>query len=332
MEGFWWIISGIGFALFLSFLWLNRQSHPLKESHNHHNSICTSPECARCRSLTDIPNLTQRLRVRFEAYFSYIPDTDSSLQTKERIFGLITESVENKASIVSSVYAESGYDLNLTEEGDTIVNYLPLIWMLPGLGRHTFWNSDMHASLWEVNLMFKKQENFEGILREFELINEHEDGWKVNTVPSGRWKVYPLWDQGERVVWNSRQCPFTSHLLSAIPLFMSQHVFGSAMFSVLEPGSSIEPHTGPCNYRLRCHLPLFVPPGYKIRVGRDVSVWDEGEVMVFDDSFVHEVWHEEVRGGNTRDQKATGGRVVLIFDIWHPHLTIDEKSAIKYII
>ena len=35
--------------------------------------------------------------------------------------------------------------------------------------------------------------------------------------------------------------------------------FSYAFFSVLKPGASIATHSAPCNIRLRCHLPLFVP-------------------------------------------------------------------------
>lgn len=37
---------------------------------------------------------------------------------------------------------------------------------------------------------------------------------------------------------------------------------------------------------------------------------------MFDDSFEHEVWHR----GETR-------RVVLLVNIWHPHITQEQKEA-----
>lgn len=323
---FHWVITIIGFLLFLSFLWLNRNTvqnnpGPRNSLRDKQSSICTSPSCARCGGPA---NLTQRVN-RFEAFFSSVPDTDSSLELKDRIFSLISESVKNKANILSTVYTESGYELDLGEAVDT----LPHIWMFPGLHRCTFWDPSIDETLCEMVSTFENPDNFEGVQKDFALVNSCAEGWKVNTVPAGKWRVYQLYDQGEEVDGNSSLCSFTLHLLMTVPLFMCQHVFGSAMFSVLEPGSSIEPHTGPCNYRLRCHLPLVTPPGYRIRVGRDTSVWKEGEMMVFDDSFVHEVWHEEEMDLKVRH---TGGRVVLIFDIWHPHLTSEQRAAIKCIL
>lgn len=339
-----WIIAAIGFVVFLSFLWLNRISvRPVPPRESPHNSLCGSPSCARCGRL---PTLTQKLRHRFDVFFnSDSVHSSYSNETKDRVFSLITESVENKDVILSTTYAESGYILNEEE-----VNALPHIWMLPGLCRFTFWKTGMDRALREIASMFEETDNFRGIQRDFGLVYGSDDGWKVNSVPSGKWRVYHLYDQGEEVVRNSSRCPFTSELLRATPLFMSCHVFGNAMFSVLEPGSSIEPHTGPCNYRLRCHLSLVAPPGYRLKVGRDTSEWKEGELMIFDDSFVHEVWHKEVELTETepgaepteRRERETQSRArekltenleraVLIFDIWHPHLTREEQAAIKYV-
>ena len=38
--------------------------------------------------------------------------------------------------------------------------------------------------------------------------------------------------------------------------------------------------------------------------------WKEGEVLLFDDSYEHEVWND-----------ATSTRAVLIIDLWHPEIT-----------
>lgn len=42
--------------------------------------------------------------------------------------------------------------------------------------------------------------------------------------------------------------------------------------------------------------------------------WSEGELLIFDDSFEHEVWHN-----------GTQVRLVLIVDVWHPDLTEEER-------
>eukprot|EP01050_Picozoa_sp_SAG11_P002738 SAG11_NODE_142_length_14906_cov_8.352333_2_plen_134_part_00 len=60
----------------------------------------------------------------------------------------------------------------------------------------------------------------------------------------------------------------------------------------LAPGTHLRLHTGPKNQRLTLHLGLTVPVGPTIRVGAEpgeVREWEEGKVIAFDDSFVHEV-------------------------------------------
>ena len=79
-------------------------------------------------------------------------------------------------------------------------------------------------------------------------------------------------------------------------------------FSAIDPGTHIRPHTGPSNERLRSHFTLLHSGGASIRVGDEWRTWKEGEVIIFDSSWEHEVIHE-----------GTDRRIVLILDIWHPH-------------
>ena len=90
--------------------------------------------------------------------------------------------------------------------------------------------------------------------------------------------------------------------------------FTSIKFSAIQPGTHIRTHTGPTNERLRIHLTLIHTGGAKIRVGHDWHTWDEGKAIIFDDSWEHEVKH-------TGD----GIRAVLILDIWHPELAMDQR-------
>ena len=90
--------------------------------------------------------------------------------------------------------------------------------------------------------------------------------------------------------------------------------FTSIKFSAIQPGTHIRTHTGPSNERLRVHLTLLHSGGAKIRVGTDWHTWTEGQAIIFDDSWEHEVIH-------------TGSevRVVLIMDIWHPELPETQR-------
>lgn len=79
----------------------------------------------------------------------------------------------------------------------------------------------------------------------------------------------------------------------------------------LRPGTRLKPHAGPANYRLLCHLGLVVPEGPWLKVGQGgLRRWKEGEVLCFDDSYVHEAGHD-----GTKD------RFVLMASMWHPDLT-----------
>ena len=70
----------------------------------------------------------------------------------------------------------------------------------------------------------------------------------------------------------------------------------------LAPGTHLRLHTGPKNQRLTLHLGLTVPLGPTIRVGAlpgEVREWEEGKVIAFDDSFVHEVRARPVEPSST---------------------------------
>jgi beta-hydroxylase len=61
------------------------------------------------------------------------------------------------------------------------------------------------------------------------------------------------------------------------------------MFSILEPGSVIRPHSGPFKACLRYHLGLSCPPEAQILVDGIPYSWRDGEDVLFDDNYVHEV-------------------------------------------
>jgi aspartyl/asparaginyl beta-hydroxylase (cupin superfamily) len=121
--------------------------------------------------------------------------------------------------------------------------------------------------------------------------------------PEKDWKVYPLDIMGVRPPAFCARCPRTTALLDKIPgLF-------EAFFSILEGGKSIPAHEGPYRGYLRYHLGLVVPEKDppSIRLKDQVYTWKEGEGVLFDDSWEHEVYN-----------RSGGDRVVLIVDIRRP--------------
>jgi aspartyl/asparaginyl beta-hydroxylase (cupin superfamily) len=131
---------------------------------------------------------------------------------------------------------------------------------------------------------------------------------------AGRWQSFELYRMGQRRDENCAVCPLTTELVERIPGTDSA---GLVYFSAMRPGAAIRPHCGPHNLRVRCHLGLHVRANCGIRVGGMRRTWEEGKCLVFDDSFVHEVWN-----------RGTDARAVLLVDVWHPDLSTVEIEAI----
>lgn len=135
---------------------------------------------------------------------------------------------------------------------------------------------------------------------------------------SRRWSSYFLWHNGAAVPAHHTRCPATTRVLEQVGMADIEGMCPNAMFSVLAPHTHIPPHTGDTNARLVVHLPLIVPEGCRYRVGFEHRRWKVGEVLIFDDSIEHEA-------RNDSDEL----RVVLIFDIWNPLLSADEREMVR---
>ena len=145
--------------------------------------------------------------------------------------------------------------------------------------------------------------------RDFHGLNESRD-----------WTALYLWRDGQPVEENAKRCPKTMAALEKVPLSRIGSRTPAVLFSRLEPGAHIPPHTGMLNCRLICHLPLIVPPGCWLRVGNEVREWEEGKLLIFDDSMEHEA-------------KNPSGevRIILLFDIWKPELAEEERAGVSAI-
>ena len=130
------------------------------------------------------------------------------------------------------------------------------------------------------------------------------------------WSVNFLVENGVRDEAVIAACPRTWDALHRAPLLDTANA-PTAMFSLLRGGARITAHTGMFNTRLICHLPLIVPPGCGFRVGNEVREWEVGKLIIFDDTIEHEAWNDSDRD-----------RVVLIFDIWRPELSAQERLEV----
>lgn len=135
---------------------------------------------------------------------------------------------------------------------------------------------------------------------------------------STRWNTFHLYRAGQPVAENLARCPQTAKALAAVEMAEIAGLCPNAMFSVLAPHTEIPPHHGETNARLVVHLPLVVPPGCLYRVGYEERRWTEGELLIFDDTIEH-------TARNDGDQF----RVVLIFDVWNPLLSGQERQTVK---
>ncbi|MEO8454136.1 MAG: aspartyl/asparaginyl beta-hydroxylase domain-containing protein [Sphingomicrobium sp.] len=134
------------------------------------------------------------------------------------------------------------------------------------------------------------------------------------------WTALYLWKDGALVDENARRCPRTVEALGKVPMSNIGMRTPAVLFSKLEPGAHIPPHHGMLNCRLICHLPLIVPDGCWLRVGNETRQWEEGKLLIFDDSIEHEA-------------KNPSGeiRIILLFDIWRPELSEAERHGISAI-
>ena len=108
----------------------------------------------------------------------------------------------------------------------------------------------------------------------------------------GKWKSFFFKAYGYRVGPNARRCPKTAALIDSIPGVLV------AFFSVMEPGIRVPRHRGLTKALLNVHLGLRIPgppDQCGISVGGEVRGWEEGKVLVLDDTYHHEVWNKTDR-------------------------------------
>ncbi|XP_054984759.1 aspartyl/asparaginyl beta-hydroxylase isoform X4 [Sorex araneus] len=141
-----------------------------------------------------------------------------------------------------------------------------------------------------------------------------------NLREKGDWSQFTLWQQGRKNENSCKGAPKTCSLLDKFSETTGCRR-GQIKYSVMHPGTHVWPHTGPTNCRLRMHLGLVIPKeGCKIRCANETRTWEEGKVLIFDDSFEHEVW-----------QDATSFRLIFIVDVWHPELTAQQRRNLPAI-
>lgn len=121
--------------------------------------------------------------------------------------------------------------------------------------------------------------------------------------PVNKWRSFFLWGYGYSIEENLDRCPVTRSVVAQIP------ELNSAFFSILAPDTHIPAHRGVTKGLLTCHLGLIVPRDgdVRMRVKNRIVRWAEGETLMFDDTYDHEVWND-----------SSGTRVVLLIQVRRP--------------
>jgi ornithine lipid ester-linked acyl 2-hydroxylase len=175
------------------------------------------------------------------------------------------------------------------------------------VGEATFFPNERFPWIAEVEASWTTiRDELERVLEDREALPNFQDISKdqIEITDDDRWKTLFLYGYGFEAKLGVELCPRTAALMRQIPGMTT------AMFSILSPRKHILDHRGPYKGVLRYHLGLIVPRdarACRIRVGEDIRHWEEGQSMVFDDTYNHEVW-------NDTDET----RVVLFVDALRP--------------
>ena len=199
----------------------------------------------------------------------------------------------------------------------------PPVFVIPRLPSRTYFEPAEFAGVTEV------EKATDAIRAEFEaLVRSQPDGALARLAAphaadreaqsSGSWSMIPLIRNGAVVPQFASLCPATMKAAARLEQPNLGLISPSLYFSVLEPHSRIEAHTGMTNARAIAHFPLIVPPDCGFRVAGETRSWVPGTALIFDDMKVHEAW-------NDSDEI----RVVLIADLWRPELSALERRGVE---
>jgi len=255
------------------------------------------------------------------------PFTQALVRAEERLDGFAAAYAEFIDTVVpadgrSARFSES---VNILTGRTPIYLQQPLKYYFPGLPQQAFypreafpWAPELEAQTPAIRDELFRVMQVEGQFAPY--LESPGDGqlqYTNHLVGSSDWSAFYLWKDGQRVDHNCDLCPVTAAAIAKLPLDFLERQAPSVLFSMLKPEAHIPPHHGMINTRLICHLPLLVPGPAWLRVGAKRHDWREGELVVFDDSIEHEAKNE-----------ASETRVVLLFDIWRPELTAEERDQV----
>ncbi|TQI81250.1 aspartate beta-hydroxylase [Serratia fonticola] len=135
------------------------------------------------------------------------------------------------------------------------------------------------------------------------------------------WRMFILQAYGHPIPQNLARCPTLARLISNAPDVLS------ASLSFLAPGKQVPAHRGPFRGILRGYLVLAMPkradgsPAAVLKLNGKEYRLNEGEFMLWDDTFEHEVWNDSDRV-----------RTVLLLDIRRRDLPLNLRALSALIV
>eukprot|EP00933_Yihiella_yeosuensis_P032340 TRINITY_DN25937_c0_g1_i1.p1 TRINITY_DN25937_c0_g1~~TRINITY_DN25937_c0_g1_i1.p1 ORF type:complete len:438 (-),score=81.97 TRINITY_DN25937_c0_g1_i1:146-1459(-) len=234
-----------------------------------------------------------------------------------RMQGALLE--DGKVQDAIDVFKET---LKLRHDGQAVVPWsVPLqvpLSLIPGLEAKPFW--DNPTEVFQTARLLES--SYKIILNE--VLRVPDKAWRLHydgdLVTQGSWTEFLLFDHGK---WLGCEiAPDTCKLLRDVEEVHGEAAEFSGAFSPqisflrLMPRTRLRSHTGPTNARLTLHLGLQVPEDAGLSVAQDSRKWVEGEVIAFDDSFLHSAWNN-----------ATKVRSVLYVTVWHPDIFLSKRRS-----
>ncbi|MFZ5608608.1 MAG: aspartyl/asparaginyl beta-hydroxylase domain-containing protein [Pseudomonadota bacterium] len=143
-------------------------------------------------------------------------------------------------------------------------------------------------------------------------------GVKLEVGGQEAWQAVYLYRNTQAVTENLALFPKTAAILKSLPLAQLGGQPVNAYFSILAPGARIPAHCGQVNSHVTVHLPLHVTDEASLKIGGKTHHHRPGKAFVFDDSFEHSAAND-----------GSKPRVVLIFEVWNPQLSLAERAAVE---
>ncbi len=135
------------------------------------------------------------------------------------------------------------------------------------------------------------------------------------------WRLFIMKAYGVEFAENMAACPRLAALVAETPGILSVSI------SFMAPGKHIPAHRGPFRGIVRFYLGLTVPrradgsPAAVLKVGGKEYRVGEGEWLLWDDTYTHEVLNE-----------SNAVRSVLLLDIWRKGMPLDMEVFSRLLI